>query len=247
MRMVVGLFLAAVAVFAPVSADLLLASSASAVGVVCSESTDPATCDSDGDRITDVLEKQICGSSTCATGREDADRDGIPDWSEFLVCGDARCADPGKDTDKDGIPDFAEIYVCGSVSCSTGREDEDADTIGDWVEFVICGDRWCANGREDYNNDGISDAVALAACVVAFDVTGPSEWARPVVSGLWTGTGLKVEILVWWPILVGAALFLAGMIALGVALWKQRKRDEERADQIDDGSDDVDALLGLTR
>lgn len=237
MRVLVGVFVAALAVLLPLSADLVSPVSASAVGVVCSESVDPASCDSDGDRITDVLEKQICGSSTCATGREDADRDGIPDWSEYLVCGDARCADPGIDTDKDGIPDFAEIYVCGSVSCSTGREDLDEDTIADWIEFVICGDRTCANGHEDYNNDGISDAVALAACVVAFDVVGPSEWARPVVSGLWTGTGMKVELFVWWPIIVGAALFLIGMTALGVALWKQRKRDEERADAIVDASD----------
>ncbi len=100
------------ALTAVLSAVLLFVSAVPAgavpASVVCSESVDPASCDSDRDRITDVLEKQICGTSTCATGREDADRDGIPDWSEFIVCGDARCANTSKDTDSDGIPDFAE-------------------------------------------------------------------------------------------------------------------------------------------
>lgn len=215
----------------------------------CSELTDPALCDSDGDGITDVVEQIVCGSATCATGREDTDRDGIPDWSEVIVCGSPTCADPRIDTDGDGIPDFAEVYVCGSEVCSTGREDADADGIADWVEFVICGNRTCANGREDYDGDGVSDAQQLAACVIAFDVTGPGPGAQQVTwwSGWMTPSTVRVETqLIWWPLIVGALLFVAGMLALGAALCAQRRRDREQADADGYGDEDGDATAQLS-
>jgi len=154
------------------------------------------------------------------------------------VCGSPTCADPSVDTDGDGIPDFAEVFVCGSEVCSTGREDADGDGIADWVEFVICGNRSCANGSEDYDGDGISDAQQLAACVIAFDVTGPGVEAA--VSSVWpplTGSStVRVETVVWWwPLIVGAVLFVIGMLALGWALWVQRRRDRERAEADGDG------------
>lgn len=217
---------------------------ASAAPVTCAEQVDPSACDSDRDRITDVVEIQVCGTSTCATGREDDDGDGIPDWSELLVCGGVTCADPRTDTDGDGIPDFAEIFVCGSVACSTGREDVDSDTFGDWVEFVICGDRTCANGTEDYDHDGISDAQQLAACIVAYDVTGPALWIRPPMSGYWSESGLRVEI-VWWPLIVCAVVALLALLLLGLAVWFQRRRDDRPTDASDES--DLDELLGLDR
>lgn len=241
MRFLVVLVVATAIVLAPSPAVALSAPAS----VVCSESVDPTSCDSDRDRITDVLEKQICGTSTCATGREDADGDGIPDWSEVIVCGDPRCANTSKDTDGDGIPDFAEVFVCGSESCSTGREDADGDAIADWVEFVICSDSFCANGTEDYDADGVSDARQLASCVVAFDVTGPGVWAYPSVAGLWAPTKYQLQVqVIWWPVVVGGVLFVVGMTALGVALARQRRRDAER---IDDGTAEVDDLLGISR
>lgn len=200
-----------------------------AAPVVCAERSVSAACDADLDRIPDVTEKQVCGTATCATGREDRDGDGIPDWSELLSCGTARCAEPGRDGDLDGIPDFAEQFVCGTVSCSGGREDADGDRIGDWVEFVICGDSTCANGGEDYDNDGISDAKQLSACVVAYDVTSAVTWLEPPVKTEVTGGVLRVVVTNWWPLVIGALLALLGFVLLGVALWRQFRRDRERA------------------
>lgn len=204
------------------------ATSASVASVNCSERTNPAECDTDGDGITDALEKQICGTATCATGREDRDGDGIPDWVEFRACGTAECADPTADEDRDGIPDFAELLTCGSPTCSTGREDADGDKIADWIEFVICGDRTCANGSEDYDADGISDAKQLAACVVAFDVTTPALWVEdPATMTLLVGQPDVIYEFVWWPIWVGAGVGLLGLMLLGLALWARRRRNTE--------------------
>lgn len=210
---------------------LLSASPAMAATPVCVERATSNVCDADTDRIIDVIEKQVCGTSTCATGREDRDGDGIPDWSEFTACGTARCADPGKDTDLDGIPDFAEQFVCGTATCAGGREDVDADKIGDWVEFVICGDNTCANGSEDYDNDGISDAKQLTACVVAYDVTGSAYIYLPPLKFEVTGGVLHLEVIWWWPLIVGAILALLGFGYFGLALYQQRRRDAERASE----------------
>lgn len=200
---------------------------AEAAPVVCAERAQSSLCDVDHDRISDVVEKQICGTATCATGREDRDRDGIPDWSEIEACGTARCAEPGVDTDLDGIPDFAERFVCGSVVCSGGREDADRDGIADWVEFVICGDNTCANGGEDYDNDGISDAKQLTACVVAFDVTGSAFLPEPPVKTEISDGVLRVEVTNWWPLVIGALLALLGFLFLGFALYRQYRRDRQ--------------------
>ena len=122
--------------------------------------------DADDDTIPDVVEREVCGTATCAVGTEDEDADGIPDWTEVLSCDSTTCASATKDVDKDGIPDFAERLVCDTDTCSNSLEDADSDRIGDWVEFVICGTRTCADGSEDYDGNGVSDASELAACVV---------------------------------------------------------------------------------
>ena len=206
----------------------LSAAPAVAATPVCVERASSNLCDADTDRIIDVIERQVCGTSTCATGREDRDGDGIPDWSEIVACGTARCADPGRDTDLDGMPDFAERFVCGTAICAGGREDLDADKIGDWVEFVICGDNTCANGSEDYDNDGVSDAKQLSACVVAYDVTGSAFIYLPPLKAQVTGGVLHVEVIWWWPLIVGAILALLGFGYFGVALYQQHRRDAER-------------------
>ncbi|CAN5278746.1 hypothetical protein BH09ACT1_BH09ACT1_26100 [soil metagenome] len=204
--------------------------------VVCSERATASLCDADTDRIPDDIELQVCGSATCSTGREDLDEDGIADWSEFTACGSATCASPTKDTDGDGIPDFAENFVCGNVVCSGGREDEDADKISDWVEFVICGDRTCANGSEDYDDNRVSDAKELTACVVAFDVTGPGGWLTqaplkalteaPLIVNT-TTAGETITVSNWWPLIVGGAATLFGLIVL--AAWLIRALIRRRA------------------
>ena len=211
--------------------------------VVCAERAQSTLCDVDQDRISDVIEEQVCGTATCATGREDRDRDGIPDWSEISACGTTRCAEPGRDTDLDGIPDFAEQFVCGSVLCSGGREDADGDGIPDWVEFVICGDRTCANGGEDYDNDGISDAKQLSACVVAFDVTGSAFLFEPPLKAEISGGVLRILVTNWWPLVVGALLALLGFFYFGFALYRQNRRDRARAQGESAGLDALETLL----
>ncbi|WP_372969129.1 hypothetical protein [Microbacterium sp.] len=42
--------------------------------------------DADDDTIPDVVEREVCGTATCAVGTEDEDADGIPDWTEVLSC-----------------------------------------------------------------------------------------------------------------------------------------------------------------
>lgn len=112
MRILWMLTLVLIAAVLPMTAG---GSAATAAEPVCSELVSSAPCDSDRDGFSDSLEKKVCGTATCATGREDKDSDGIPDTSEFVVCGEATCADPARDNDRDGIPDFAEIYVCGEI------------------------------------------------------------------------------------------------------------------------------------
>ena len=243
------------------------APSAPSASVVCSEGA-PSECDVDLDRIPDTLEVQVCGSATCATGREDVDADGIPDWVEFRACETAECADSAHDIDADGIPNFAERLTCGSESCSSGREDADTDNVTDWIEFVICGDRFCANGSEDYDADGVPDAKQLAACIVRFDVvtigrwwedslsvavgstvgvvktTPHSGWVRPPVSVSAGPAGVIFEF-VWWPIWVGAILTALGMVLLGLALWAQRRRDATPDDDVETDEVVVAELLGL--
>lgn len=167
----------------------------------CTAGPSGTDCDIDGDGIPDWVEREVCGSLTCANGTEDTDGDGIPDWVEVMACGTKTCADPKKDTDGDGIPDYAEQLVCGSAKCSNSTEDADGDGIADWIEFVICGTRTCATGREDYNGNGISDAEELAACVVRID-----DLAR-------TGS----IIAIW--LIVGLGV---GLVATGYVLWRRR-------------------------
>lgn len=89
-----------------------VASVAAAADVACGQQADAASCDADGDNIPDAVEVVVCGSGTCATGREDTDTDGVPDWTEVMACGSTSCADPVADADGDGVPDFAEQLVC---------------------------------------------------------------------------------------------------------------------------------------
>lgn len=213
----------------PVSTATAIPSSVDSRAITCSERATASLCDADTDRIPDGIELQVCGTATCSAGREDIDADGIVDWSEFTSCGSATCASSTKDTDGDGIPDFAENFICGNVVCSGGREDDDADRISDWVEFVICGDRTCANGSEDYDNNRVSDAKELTACVVAFDVTGPGGWltqtplqalrSNPLIVNT-TTAGQTITVSNWWPLIVGGAATLFGLIVL--AIWLSR-------------------------
>lgn len=233
--------------------------------VTCAEGVKPSECDVDRDRIADVLEVQVCGSATCATGREDKDKDGISDWVEFRACETATCADASADVDADGIPDFAERLTCGSLSCSSGREDADEDKIADWIEFVICGDRICANGSEDYDADGIPDAKQLAACVVAFDVVTIPRWYEETwtvtigsgdgLTGRQSGepvgitlgnTGLRLDFA-WWATWASLSLTLLGAVLLGAALLAQRRRDEARADEVETDEVVIAEILGLER
>jgi hypothetical protein len=158
-------------------------------------------CDADGDTIPDTVERVVCGSATCATGREDSDADGIPDWTEVVACGSVTCASPTRDKDGDGIPDYAEALTCGTATCSNGYEDADGNGVTDWASYVICGTRDCATGAEDYDGDGISDAVELAACVKHQD-----DLAR-------TGSMIAIWLIV---------ALAAGLIVTGIAVSRKR-------------------------
>jgi hypothetical protein len=131
----------------------------------CSASGDIAACDADRDTIPDTVERVVCATATCASGREDRDKDGIPDWTEVVACDTARCASPTKDSIRDGIPDYARQIVCGSATCFTGNAAKNPNGVPTWASVVICGTTGCATGHEDYDADGVSDAVELAACV----------------------------------------------------------------------------------
>lgn len=167
----------------------------------CPAQGDVSTCDADGDTIPDTVERAVCGSATCATGREDRDEDGIPDWVEVMACGSATCASPTKDGVGDGIPDFARRIVCGSATCWTDNQDVNGHGVPKWASVVICGTTTCATGHEDYDGDGISDAVELAACVTA---------RNPLAS---TGSILPIGLI--------AAISL-GLIVTGAVLARRR-------------------------
>lgn len=181
--------------------------------------------DADDDAIPDVVEREVCGTATCALGTEDRDDDGIPDWTEVLSCDTTTCASPTKDADKDGIPDFAERLVCDTDTCSNSLEDADGDRIGDWVEFVICGSRTCADGSEDYDGNEVSDAAELAACVVRIDDLAI------------TGGTVALWIIILALVLIGGGL--------GLWLWRRRRGARSAADEEgDEGSDDFGWDLG---
>lgn len=187
----------------------------------------------------------MCGSATCATGREDKDRDGIPDWTEVMACGDTTCADPSVDTDNDGVPDYAEILSCGSATCSNGRDDADGNGIADWIDYVICGGAGCATGKEDFDGNGISDAAELAACVknqpsifgIPLPGTGPGQ------GGFLASTGFQVLAFI-----VAAALLLGS----GAFLYFSKKKmtakgnDPGRPENGNDDPDD-DGIAGDVR
>ncbi|MFJ4209099.1 LPXTG cell wall anchor domain-containing protein [Paenarthrobacter sp. NPDC089675] len=184
--------------------------------VACSAQKDAASCDADGDAIPDGVEVVVCGSETCATGREDTDHDGIPDWTEVTACGDLRCADPATDADADGVPDYAEDLACGSATCSNGREDADGNKIADWIDVVICGSRGCATGEEDLDGNGVSDAAELAACVKEQpNIFGiPLPGAAPGSAGFLASTGFQAGAL---------ALFGVVLLGGGALLIRRRK------------------------
>ncbi|MGN6761292.1 MAG: hypothetical protein ACTHJI_08215 [Leifsonia sp.] len=153
------------AVARPASDGLVGWHAAVAVIAPCPAQGDVSSCDADGDGIPDTVERVVCGTATCATGREDTDKDGVPDWTEVMACGSVTCASPAKDSVGDGVPDYARQIVCGSATCWTGNDDVNGHGVPKWASVVICGTAECATGSEDYDHDGISDAVELAACV----------------------------------------------------------------------------------
>ena len=232
----------------------------------CVENANTADCDSDNDSIPNLIETAVCGTATCATGREDTDKDGIPDWVEIEACGTKTCASPTKDTDRDGIPDYAETLVCGSAVCSGGRDDADGDGIADWVEFVICGSRACANGSEDHNGDGIADAKQLAACVIKFGVTGPASLLAPppvtitIVNdnptvahpggkvspplSVRTDESGQVRIqIAWWPLIVGAIMMVLAVLSFGWVWWSARRRRRDATSDSDSDSNDNNSTV----
>ncbi len=180
--------------------------------------------DSDDDTIPDIVEREVCGTATCALGTEDRDDDGIPDVTEVLSCDTSTCASPTKDADADGIPDFAERLVCDVDTCSNSLEDADGDRIGDWVEFVICGTRTCADGSEDYDGNGVSDAAELAACVVRIDDLAI------------TGGTLALWILILALVLIGGGL--------GLRLWQRRRASRRMPEEERDRTAGPDGDLG---
>lgn len=185
---------------------------ATVAGAACSQQADASSCDADGDNIPDAVEVVVCGSGTCATGREDTDLDGIPDWIEVKACGTTTCADPKSDADGDGIPDYAEQLACGSTTCSNGHEDSDGKGIPDWIDYVICGTPGCATGNEDYNHNGISDVAELKACVKD--------------QGFLASTGFQAGMWV-----------LAGVLALGSGAFLYFQNKKKKRDTTDDDGD----------
>jgi hypothetical protein len=177
----------------------------------CPAVGEASSCDADGDSIPDTVERSVCGTATCATGREDSDADGVPDWTEVMACGTLRCASPTKDSVGDGIPDYARILTCGSARCYTDNRDVNLQGVPKWASVVICGTTGCATGSEDYDGDGIADSAELAACV-----TSRADLAR---TGAVFAIGLIAAIGVGL-LAVGAALARKGRLfraALGLA------------------------------
>ena len=168
----------------------------------CSSQQQVSSCDSDTDGIPDTVERIVCGTATCATGREDTDEDGVPDWVEVMACGTVSCASPTKDSVGDGIPDYARMIVCGSSTCWSGNSNVNANGVPKWASVVICGTTGCATGSEDYNGNGISDAVELAACV----------HPRNVLAS--TGSQVAIGLI---------AALAAGLIVTGVVLARKRR------------------------
>ena len=168
---------------------------------VCPAASNVSSCDADDDAIPDTVERAVCGTATCSTGREDRDKDGIPDWVEFTACGATTCASPSKDSVGDGVPDFARRIVCGSATCSTGNTDMNANGVPKWASVVICGTTGCATGHEDYDADGVSDAVQLAACAI------------PLAGLASTGTSIAIGLIV---------ALAAGLIGVGAYLARKR-------------------------
>jgi len=169
--------------------------------VPCPAQGEVSSCDSDGDSIPDVVERVVCGTATCATGREDRDEDGIADWVEVMACGTTTCASPTKDSVRDGIPDYARQIVCGSATCWTDNRDVNSHGVPKWASVVICGTTGCATGHEDYDGDGVSDAIVLASCVSA---------RNPLAS---TGSMIAIGVIL---------ALAAALIGTGVALSRRR-------------------------
>lgn len=181
---------------------------AAPVADTCIDQTSGNACDVDDDGINDAVEIVVCGSATCANGREDSDKDGLPDWIEVRTCAGVSCVDPSEDSDRDGVPDFAQILSCESATCAGARADIDGDGVSDWVEVVICGTETCATGTEDYNGNGVADAVEIAACAFPEGTGAPRR-------GL-ASTGLAITI--------GAVLGLAAALVGGGAVLRRRSR-----------------------
>ncbi|HLP23158.1 MAG TPA: hypothetical protein VK139_03845 [Microbacteriaceae bacterium] len=168
---------------------------ASASAAMAAGSTAAGT-DNDGDTIPDAVELVVCGTITCATGREDADRDGVADWMEVLACGSTGCAHPNVDSDQDGVPDFAETIACGSASCVTDDRDSDGDSVPDWVEVVICGTLQCATGHEDLDANGVTDASELLAHAVYIRQLAQTGIPWPLIALILAAVAITLGLII---------------------------------------------------
>lgn len=105
--------------------------------------TDPTSRDTDGDGLSDYLERRLstiddaldplfAGDSGCPYGAEefDRDRDGLTDCEEVIK--GTRYNNP--DTDSDGIPDGIEFYMGTDPLMAEYVNDADFDGVPDWLE-----------------------------------------------------------------------------------------------------------------
>ncbi|RFA13703.1 hypothetical protein B7R21_07670 [Subtercola boreus] len=182
----------------------------------CPANPNVGHCDADADRIADQLERQLCGTATCATSSEDTDGDGIPDWVEYTACRTTTCADPGLDTDGNGIPDYISEIICGTATCTDGLETLNPHGVQQWISVLICGDITCATGTEDLNGDGVPDAAQLLKRYL--DLKAAREAAEAARLRALAHTGLTVVL----PIGAGLLVAAGGMAAL--LAWRRQRR-----------------------
>lgn len=129
--------------------------------------TDPTSRDSDGDGISDYVERRLstladvfdpldASDSRCPEGAEDLDRDrdGLYDCEEVLK----GTVYYNPDTDADGIPDGIEFYMGANPLEAQYAEDTDFDGVPNWLEV------------QRHTNLGINDVKIRERYSYAYDI-----------------------------------------------------------------------------